>query len=58
MQGTAPSILDANHRLQQLLPSKGYPVVYLEVPNGEHAPEFWRQRLPIGLITLRGIKGQ
>ncbi len=47
LQGTAPSILEANRRLRDVLLGKGYPVTYFEVPNGAHAPEFWRLRLPV-----------
>lgn len=53
--GTAPSILDANRRLRDVLRRKGYAVAYFEVPGGAHAPEFWRQRLPAGLLWARGI---
>jgi enterochelin esterase-like enzyme len=55
MNGTAPSILDANRRLRDTLRAKGYDVTYTEVPNGGHAPEFWRERLPTGLVTLMGV---
>ena len=54
MNGTAPSILEANRRLRDVLRAKGYDVEYFEVPNGVHAPETWRERLPIGLATLAG----
>jgi enterochelin esterase-like enzyme len=52
--GTAPSILDANRRLRDALRAKGYAVNYTEVPGGAHAPEFWKLRLPVGLVTLAG----
>ncbi len=52
MQGTAPSILDANRHIHQILLSKGYQVAYQEIPDGGHAPEFWSKRLPVGLIML------
>jgi len=52
MGGAAPSILDANRRLRAILVGKGYPVAYFEVPNGEHSPETWRLRLPVGLTAL------
>jgi enterochelin esterase-like enzyme len=52
MNGTAPSILDANRRFRDVLTSKGYSVQYFEVPLGQHSPESWRLRLPIGLATL------
>ncbi len=50
--GTAPSILDANRRLHEVLRAKGYPVAYTEVPNAGHAPEFWRERLAGDLVTM------
>lgn len=52
--GTAPSILEANRRLRDVLRAKGYPLTYTEVQGGQHAPEFWRLRLPVGLVTLAG----
>ena len=54
LQGAAPSILEANRHLRDVLLKKGYPVIYFEVPDGAHAPEFWRLRLPIGLVSLAG----
>jgi len=50
--GSAPSILEANRKLRDALAAKGYDVTYVEVPNGVHAPETWRTRLPIGLEGL------
>jgi enterochelin esterase family protein len=50
--GTAPSILDANRRLRDVLRGKGYEVMYTEVPNGVHAPETWAPRLPGALAEL------
>jgi enterochelin esterase-like enzyme len=47
--GAAPSILEANRHLRDALTKKGYRVTYFEVPDGQHAPEFWRQRLPEAL---------
>jgi len=52
LQGAAPSILDANRHLKDVLIRKGYTVSYFEVPGGAHAPEFWRLRLPAGLVEL------
>lgn len=52
MGGTAPSILEANRRLRDVLRAKGYDVEYHEVPNGMHSPESWRVRLPVGLVAL------
>ena len=48
--GAAPSILEANRRLRDVLQKKGYVVQYTEVPGGVHAPETWRVRLPEGLV--------
>ncbi len=51
--GAAPSILDANRRLRDVLAAKGYHVEFTEVPGGQHSPESWRPRLPIGLVALQ-----
>lgn len=53
--GTAPSILQANRDLRDVLRSQGYAVTYFEVPGGRHAPDSWRLRLPAGLLWARGI---
>ena len=50
--GAAPSILNGNRRLRDVLRAKGYQVEYFEVPKGVHAPETWRTRLPVGLSLL------
>jgi enterochelin esterase family protein len=50
--GAAPSIRDANRRLRDALVARGYAVTYTEVPGGQHAPEYWRLRLPVGIVTL------
>ena len=50
--GAAPSLRDANRHLRDVLLAKGAWVRYLEVPNGQHAPEWWAPRLPVGLVTL------
>lgn len=50
--GAAPSIRDANRHLRDALVTKGYAITYTEVPGGQHAPEFWRMRLPVGIVTL------
>src|SRR3954468_6931703 len=52
--GSAPSILDANRRLRDVLRKKGYALDYYEVPNGFHAPASWRPRLPTGIVALSG----
>ena len=52
--GMAPSILEANRRLRDVLKSKGYEVSFTEVPGGRHAAESWKLRLPEGLLWARG----
>jgi len=52
INGTAPSILEANRRLRDTLVKRGYEVTYVEVPGGRHGPEWWGPRLPIGLAQL------
>ena len=51
--GAAPSILDANRRLRDVLVAKGYRAEFTEVPGGQHSPESWRLRLPTGLVALQ-----
>jgi enterochelin esterase family protein len=50
--GAAPSLIEANRHLRAALDQKGYSVTYFEVPNGQHSPDSWRARLPIGIATL------
>jgi enterochelin esterase-like enzyme len=50
--GAAPSLLDANRRLFAVLKAKGYQIDYFEVPNGQHSPDTWRGRLPLGIAAL------
>lgn len=50
--GTAPSLLDANRHLRDVLKGKGYALYYFEVSNGEHSSATWRLRLPVGIVTL------
>ena len=52
LNGAAPSLLDANRRLRDVLRAKGYSIEYLEVPGGVHSFETWRGRLPIGISAL------
>jgi len=53
--GAAPSLLDANRHLRDALKTKGYAVNYFEVPNGQHSPESWRIRVPVGIVTLAPV---
>jgi enterochelin esterase family protein len=55
--GAAPSLLDANRHLRDVLKAKGYAIDYFEVPNGVHSPESWRTRLPVGIVTLDSVPG-
>jgi enterochelin esterase-like enzyme len=52
--GAAPSILAANRHLRDALFRKGYLVMYTEVDGGQHSPDSWRPRLPIGVAALFG----
>lgn len=53
--GTGPVFIEANRRLRDVLQSKGYSVIYTEVPNGQHAPQFWKPRLPVDVVVI--VKG-
>jgi enterochelin esterase-like enzyme len=50
--GAAPSIRDANRHLAAALQAKHYDVIYTEVPSGNHAPQWWSERLPVGIAAL------
>ena len=50
--GSGPNFLDASRRFHQALVRKGYDVAYLEVPGGNHAPQWWRARLAVGIAAL------
>ena len=50
--GSGPNFRDANRRFRDALLSKGYSVIYAEIPGGQHAPEYWRLRLPAGIVAL------
>ena len=50
--GAGPNFLEANQRFRDALKSKGYEVVYTEVPGGNHAPQWWRLRLAEGIVAL------
>lgn len=52
--GSGPNFRDANRRFRDALNEKSYDVRYLEVPGGNHAERWWRERLPIGIVTLSG----
>ncbi len=50
--GTGPNFLAASRRFRDALLAKGYDVTYTEVPNFNHAPQWWRQRLAHGIATI------
>jgi enterochelin esterase family protein len=50
--GAGPNFRDASRRFRDALLAKGYVVAYTEVPAGQHAPAFWRPRLPVDIATL------
>lgn len=50
--GSGPNFRDANRRFRDALRAKGYDVTYTEVPGGNHAPQWWRLRLPAGIVAL------
>ena len=50
--GAAPSLLDANRHLRDVMKDKGYVVDYFEVPGGVHHPMSWALRLPAGIVAL------
>lgn len=52
--GAAPSILEANRALVRALRAKSYPVTYVELPGGVHAPQTWGPRIAVGIVGLAG----
>jgi enterochelin esterase family protein len=50
--GSGPNFRDANRRLRDALKAKGYNVTYAEIPQGQHAPQYWMTQLPVGIVTL------
>jgi enterochelin esterase family protein len=50
--GSGPNFRDANRRFNGALVKAGYDVTYTEVPRGNHAEQFWRQRLAVGIVGL------
>jgi enterochelin esterase family protein len=50
--GSGPNFRDANRRFRDALETRGYEVTYTEVPGGNHAERWWRQRLPYGIVAL------
>ena len=50
--GSGPNFRGANRRMRDALRSKGYDVTYTEVPGGNHAERWWRERLPVGIVAL------
>jgi enterochelin esterase-like enzyme len=50
--GSGPNFREANRRFRDALVARGYPVTYTEVPGGNHAPRWWKQRLATGFVGL------
>ena len=50
--GSGPNFLEANRRFRDALKARGYVVEYSEIPGGQHAPQYWMTRLPVGLVRL------
>jgi enterochelin esterase family protein len=50
--GSGPNFRDANRRFSNALRKKGYDVTYTEVPGGNHAEQWWSQRLAVGIVAL------
>jgi enterochelin esterase-like enzyme len=50
--GSGPNFRDANRRFRDALQAKGYAVTYTEVPGGNHAERWWRERLAAGIVAL------
>ncbi len=52
LRGAGPNFLDANRRFRDALKTKGYDVLYTEVPGGNHAEQWWSPRLAVGIAVL------
>ena len=50
--GSGPNFLEAHRRFAHALVARGYAVTVTEVPDGNHAPQWWRQRLASGIATI------
>jgi enterochelin esterase-like enzyme len=50
--GSGPNFLQAHRRFADALEARGYDVTVTEVPQGNHAPQWWRQRLSFGIAKI------
>jgi len=50
--GSGPNFLAANRRFRDALLANGYRVTYAEIPQGQHAPQYWMKTLPAGIVEL------
>lgn len=50
--GSGPNFLVAHRHFRDALVAGGYDVTATEVPGGNHAPQWWRQRLAFGIATI------
>src|ERR1051326_5300496 len=55
--GSGPNFLAANRRFRDALEAKGYDVTFAEVPQGQHAPQYWMTSLPRAIVLLSGPSG-
>jgi len=50
--GSGPVFIEATRRFRDALLTRGYQVLYTEVPGGNHAPQWWVKQLPAGIVAL------
>ena len=55
--GSGPNFLAANRRFRDALEAKGYDVTFAELPQGQHAPQYWMTSLPRAIVLLSGPSG-
>ena len=53
--GSGPNFLQAHRRFAAALVAKGSDVTATEVPGGNHAPQWWRQRLAFGITKIAAV---
>jgi len=53
--GSGPVFIEATRRFRDALLTKGYQVLYTEVPGGNHAPQWWVKQLPAGIVALTRV---
>lgn len=58
LNGAGPNFREASRRFHNALVARGYTVTYTEVPGGNHAPQWWRVRLPWGIVAITSNWGR